>query len=175
MRALARRQALVALMGGSAGLLFGDRCAATEPKTRRLGISIYALGIHQRNHWDGRHTGLTVPVAFLEECRRLGAGGIQCPFPLDDPASASEVRRRAEQYGLHVEGIIEPPASDAETQRRAHVCSCSDYPHFLRALRAVVLPDLILSCAPRVPLNHERQLAAPGAGPSSPEARGCIP
>lgn len=107
MTTLTRRHALLTLMGGAAGRLLAP--AADDPKHSRLGVVSYALGIHQRNKWGGRHEGVAPAVTSLEQCHALGAGGIQHPFAASDILSAREVRRRAEQYGMHVEAIVEPP------------------------------------------------------------------
>jgi sugar phosphate isomerase/epimerase len=102
---MTRREALVTMAGGCATLLLGS-----EIKRSRLGIVTYALGIHQQ------HAGLSSPLAFLEECYRLGAGGIQCALG----AEAPELRRRAEKYGMHVEAIINPPRDDTDVARFEH-------------------------------------------------------
>ena len=83
----------------------------------RLGLVIYAWGIHQRNRWEGRHPGLGAPLAFLEECQLLGAGGLQYPFALDDEPHAAEFRRRAESYEMHVEASVSPPRDDTDVDR----------------------------------------------------------
>jgi 3-oxoisoapionate decarboxylase len=111
---MTRRQALLTMAGGCGSLLLG---AAAEPKRSKLGIVIYALGIHEQNHWDGRHTGLAPALAFLEECHRLGAGGIQCPLRLPDAPQVAELRRRTEKYEMHFETILEPPRDEADVVR----------------------------------------------------------
>jgi sugar phosphate isomerase/epimerase len=119
MRTLTRRQALLAMAGGGAALLLG--AAAPQPVRRnRLGIVIYALGIHQRANWAGRHTGLAPALAFLEECHRLGAGGIQCPISAQDAPRARELARRADKYEMHVEAILDPPRDSADLPRFEH-------------------------------------------------------
>jgi len=82
-----------------------------------MGIASNALDIHQRLRWDGRHAGLGLAQALLEECHLLGAGGIQCPLGLKDAAAASELRRRAEHYEMFVEASLTPPRDDADVAR----------------------------------------------------------
>lgn len=105
-----RREALRSMAGCGAMLLSG-RAAAAETKRSRMGIVIYALGLHQR------HAGLSSPMAFLEKCHGLGAGGIQCAFGPKDASQAIEVRKRAEQFGMNVEAIINPPRDDGDLAR----------------------------------------------------------
>ncbi len=115
MIALTRRQALQTLGGGCAALLFGR--AAAETRRSRLGIVAYTLGIHQQQGWGGRHAGLTPALAFLEECRRLGAGGIQFPLGPKDAPSVDELRKRAEQAEMRFEAILNPPVGEADVAR----------------------------------------------------------
>jgi len=100
------------LLGGTAQVV-----GQSQPKRSRLGIASNALDIHQRLRWDGRHAGLEPALALLEECHQLGAGGIQCPLGLNDIAAASELRRRAERYGVYVEASLTPPRDDADVAR----------------------------------------------------------
>jgi sugar phosphate isomerase/epimerase len=106
---------LLALAGTGLGLQFG-RTAEIARRTG-LGIVTYALGIHEKQRWGGRHSGLPPLLAFLEECHLLGAGGIQCPVVPEDPAHAVELRRRAERYAMHVEAILDPPRDGADVAR----------------------------------------------------------
>jgi sugar phosphate isomerase/epimerase len=76
-----------------------------------MGIVTYSFNINQKNQWGGRHPGASPALAFLEECHRLGAGGIQFPLGQDDAASLPVLRRRAEEYGMRVEMILEIPAN----------------------------------------------------------------
>ena len=65
----------------------------------------------------GPAPGTAPGVAFLEECHRLGAGGIQYPFTAKDALPAREVRRRADPYAMHIEAILDPPRDAADTER----------------------------------------------------------
>ena len=115
MRTLTRREALLTLAGGCSTMLLGN--VAAETKRHRLGIVIYAFGIHERANWSGRHPGLVPALALLEECHLLGAGGIQCPFGPKDAPHVDELRRRAEQYGMYVEAIVNPPRDRTDVAR----------------------------------------------------------
>ena len=89
----------------------------SQSKLSRLGIVTYALDIHQRQRWGGRHAGLDPTSALLEECHQLGAGGIQCPLDLQDAAAAAALRQRAERYSMFVEASLTPPRDEADLAR----------------------------------------------------------
>jgi sugar phosphate isomerase/epimerase len=82
-----------------------------------LGVVTYALDIHQRQRWAGRHAGLGPASALLEECDQLGAGGIQCPLELKDASAAKALRQRAERHGMFVEASLTPPRDEADVAR----------------------------------------------------------
>ena len=115
-----RREAIRAIAASTSATLLGSGSRAlgqSASERTRMGVVIYALGIHQRNQWAGRHPGLAPALAFLEECHRLDAGGIQCPLGPKDATALSELRRRAERYGMHVEASINPPRDDSDLAR----------------------------------------------------------
>lgn len=82
-----------------------------------MGIVTYALAIHRRNHWAGRHEGLTPALALLEESRRLGAGGIQVNLTKADLPDLAKLRECSREAGMHVEAIVSPPADDGDIDR----------------------------------------------------------
>ncbi len=117
---MSRRDALLALAGsGSAMLLNGtaQTFGPAVPKRSRMGVASNAFDIHQRHQWAGRHTNLGPALALLEECHRIGAGGIQGPLGLKDAAAAAELRRRAESYSMFVEASINAPRDEADVIR----------------------------------------------------------
>ena len=89
---------------------------------RRIGLGIvtYALGIHLRNQWAGRYAGLSPALAFFEECRRLGAGGMQFDLRAADGLHVPELRRRLETEGMFFEGILSPPRTEEDLSRFEH-------------------------------------------------------
>lgn len=120
MKPLNRREALLTLSGAGSALLLGTGLAgADEPQPPRtqLGIVTYAFGIHQKNHWGGRHQGLSPALALLEESRSLGAAGIQVEIGPKDASEAKELRRRLEAYGMYIEASISPPKSSEDIER----------------------------------------------------------
>src|SRR5690348_14914351 len=119
MKQFSRREALSTLASAGSALLLGAAAAEPEPQLPRtkMGIVTYAFGIHQKNHWSGRHEGLSPALALLEESQRLGAAGIQADLGPQDAPQATELRRRAEAYGMYIEASISPPKSDEDLDR----------------------------------------------------------
>jgi 3-oxoisoapionate decarboxylase len=93
------------------------RAADFGNPSNAMGIVTYALAIHQKNTWAGRHHGLPPALAMLEECHRLGAGGIQVELVAADAVGVDELHRRADHYGMYVEAIIAPPRSEEDLDR----------------------------------------------------------
>lgn len=119
-KGITRRNALLTLSAaGSAVALATPFAIGAEAATRRtrMGIVTYAFGIHQKNHWAGRHQGLSPALALLEESHRLGAAGIQVDLGAQDQPHIAELRRRADQYGMFIEASILPPHDAGDVQR----------------------------------------------------------
>jgi sugar phosphate isomerase/epimerase len=89
-----------------------------EPGKSRLGICIHSYGL--RSSQDrGRPAGerFAEPLRFLEYCHNLGAGGIQTPIGRMDETRARELRRRAETWGMFIEGSSGLPKDRADLDR----------------------------------------------------------
>jgi len=83
-----------------------------------LGICIHSYAL--RSGQDrGRPAAerFAEPLRFLEYCHRLGAGGIQVPIGRQEEAYAQALRRRAEAYGMFVEGSAGLPRDRADLER----------------------------------------------------------
>ena len=105
---------LSAAMLGPAGRLLGSTSAERTP----LGVCVYCLGIRSRaERARGTPTDFTDPLSFLEYCRQLGAGGIQVPLGTKDEAYTAKLRRRAEDHGMFIEGILGLPRDRADVER----------------------------------------------------------
>ncbi len=119
MNPINRRQALATLATTGAALALKPNLIAreTEPRRTSLGLVTYAFGIHQKNHWNGRHAGLSPALALLEEARDLNTAGIQVDLGPENSSDATELRRRAESYGMYVEASISPPKTAEDVDR----------------------------------------------------------
>jgi sugar phosphate isomerase/epimerase len=74
---------------------------------------MYCLGIRMR---AGRLRG-DDPLAILRYAASLGAGGIQVPLGVREPAYARKLRDEAERGGMFVEGICSLPQGPADVDR----------------------------------------------------------
>jgi len=118
--AMTRRDALLTLSAAGSALMLRTSTGRSEEATTgrtRMGIVTYAFGIHQKNRCGGRHEGLNPALALLEESHRLGAGGIQADLSAQDIPHVSELRRKADQYGMFIEGGIAPPRDSGDVER----------------------------------------------------------
>ncbi len=87
------------------------------PAKAGLGVCIHSYMIRSRAAGMPRFSG--DPVAFLEHCHTLGAGGIQVGLGRRDEAYATRLRRRAEEYGVFIEGIAGMPRNRHDVDRFA--------------------------------------------------------
>jgi len=97
-------------LGGTAGALLGllgRDAPAGERRRPRMGI-----GAHSYNF--GRFDG---PLAFLEHCLTLGAGGVQTALGIRDEAAADQVRAKVEENKLFLEGSIGLPKNRTDLER----------------------------------------------------------
>ena len=120
MKQLNRREALLTLSAAGSALVLGSAGSqAQDPRVPRtkMGIVTYAFGIHQKNHWAGRHEGLSPALALLEESRDLGAAGIQVDLGPQDAPHAKELRARSESYGMYIEASVILPKSQEDLER----------------------------------------------------------
>jgi sugar phosphate isomerase/epimerase len=94
----------------------GLRALAAPPPRERLGIVSYSL--HLRLAADRKNkTGLTDPLAFAEYCHHLGAGGMQLPLGVAEPAVLRRLHDRLQQWGMYLEGSLRLPANEADVER----------------------------------------------------------
>ena len=114
-----RREALRALAAGAAALKAPALCGASnESPATRLGIVVYCLA-HRIQALRGQQPSRDVsdPLALLEHCHQLGAGGVQLSLDVRDEAYTRTLRSKAEQYGMFLEGIVSPPSGPGDVER----------------------------------------------------------
>jgi sugar phosphate isomerase/epimerase len=132
---LNRREMLLSAAGGFAAcrlaaparLLASTPLKKTPPKKTGLGVCIHSYMIRpraERSGGNGPASGgngpaFAEPLNFLEHCRRLGAAGVQVGLGANDETYASELRRRAEGYGMFFEGMAGLPRDRADADRFA--------------------------------------------------------
>ena len=114
-----RREMLVSVGGGvSAALLTAAARGAPAPKTTAVGVCIHSYMIRPKvERLRGNAGAITDPPAFLEHCHRLGAGGIQIGIGVRDESYTARLRKRAEAYGMYVEGTAGLPREEKDVAR----------------------------------------------------------
>jgi sugar phosphate isomerase/epimerase len=97
---------------GASGAFARAMAQGTLPPKSPMGVATTAMGAHLRG-LDGVKAGLRDdPVAYLEYCRSLGAGGVQHAVSTKIP----EFKKRLEELGMYYEGEARLPASlDGDT------------------------------------------------------------
>jgi sugar phosphate isomerase/epimerase len=94
--------------------------SGTEEKGNRLGIVAYSFHLRLAADRAGETPGsISDPLAFLDYCHALGAGGIQFDFGVREKSYAAKLRQQAESYGMYLEGSIRLPRSKADIDRFA--------------------------------------------------------
>jgi sugar phosphate isomerase/epimerase len=117
-QAVRRRDALGRMAGALAlpWMATPAGAPAQQPEQRsRLGLVIYCCLLRQRAR--ARENSLAEPLNFLEHCRRLGAGGMQVSLGAREQAYAAELRRRAAEHGMFIEGMAALPRDQADLER----------------------------------------------------------
>lgn len=104
---------LSASLAASPAGLFG----MARPGGKRLGVCIYALGVRSRVERSRGNRDFADPVALVEYCHGLGAGGVQTPLGVRDDDYTGRLRSTAERYGMFVEGIAGLPGDDTAAER----------------------------------------------------------
>ncbi|MBI1309739.1 TIM barrel protein [bacterium] len=118
-RPLTRRTILRQLSGAVAtGLLATSRTTAAEASRTGLGLVTYCVKFRRDDlRQRDANVDLYQPQQFLEHCRSLGAGGMQCSLGILDASAARELRRSAEQNCLSIEAIVRLPEKNSEFDR----------------------------------------------------------
>jgi len=114
-----RRDALKSLAAGAAAVnALALHGAQDESSATRLGIVVYCLGHRTQALREQQPSrDLSDPLALLQHCRQLGAGGVQLSLGVRDETYTRTLREQAGQYGMFIEGIVSPPSGAADVER----------------------------------------------------------
>lgn len=115
---ITRRSAIGTLAAALSAASFPAVANDDDKPRSGLGIVAYCTRIRReslRRTNDG--FDLYEPANFLEHCRKLGAGGMQCPLGILDRAAAEQLRATAERHGLYIEAIVRPPQEKKDVER----------------------------------------------------------
>ena len=110
-----RRQFLTA----ATGLPFAADAlsAADADKRKRLGVVLYSYAIRLSADRAAGKAGFSDPLAFLEHCHELGAGGVQTGIGVRDKEYLTRLRQKLETYDMYLEGSIRLPKDRADCER----------------------------------------------------------
>ena len=89
------------------------------PNRGRLGLTVWACKHQRKVRRAAGGSDLNDPFVFLERCRDLGAGGMQIPLGVMEPAAAERLGERAAELGMYVDAVLPLPGDDAEAERLA--------------------------------------------------------
>ncbi|MFH5802628.1 sugar phosphate isomerase/epimerase family protein [Alienimonas sp. DA493] len=86
-----------------------------QPNRGRLGLTVWACKCLRKVRRAAGGPDLNDPFVFLEHCRQLGAGGMQIPLGVMEPADAERLGAWAAEHGMYVDAVVRLPAErDAE-------------------------------------------------------------
>lgn len=112
-----RREILLG-MGGALGLGLGSIRANPQSVARsRLGICTDSYSLRGRANRNTGEESFTEPLKFLAYCHDLGAGGVQMGIGKRDDAYAAQLRGKAEEWGMFLEGTGSLPKDQADLER----------------------------------------------------------
>ncbi len=84
----------------------------------RLGIAQFSYSARLRaNRAAKSENRLSEPLNFIDHCHKVGAGGVQMNLKIRDEDYNSEVRRKADTYGMFVEGSVSLPKNLPDIER----------------------------------------------------------
>lgn len=122
--------------------LAATACAAppVPKKITGLGLVIYNCAIRRKALLErNSKIDLFEPLAFLQHCKSLGAGGMQANLGVLDSGRVRGLRDFAEQHALFIDAIIMPPQDQADLARfEAEVRTAAEVG--VQAARTVVMP-----------------------------------
>jgi sugar phosphate isomerase/epimerase len=91
--------------------------AADHSKTRLGLCTDSSRAWAKRRQPGGKSAAFPDPLTYLDYCHSLGAGGIQAPLGRRDETYCSNLRRKAEEYGMFIESSGSLPRDKADVDR----------------------------------------------------------
>jgi 3-oxoisoapionate decarboxylase len=110
-----RREMLASSAAPVASLLMQANLLGEVPRPR-MGVVIHSYGIRKANDKD---RAFDDPLAFLDYCRSIGAGGAQTSLGIRDDAYAAKIQELLRTHKLYVEGSIALPRDRDDVERFA--------------------------------------------------------
>jgi len=136
-----RRVLLQGLAGAvSSSLLSANAREDVATVKSQLGLVLYCARF-RRDALRSRDQqfDLYSPDNFLEYCRSVGAGGLQCALGILDAAAVRRLRTYAEKHALYIEAIVKLPKDETDVVRfDREMKSAADVG--ARAARTTIIP-----------------------------------
>jgi sugar phosphate isomerase/epimerase len=107
-------------------------------RRKRLGLVQYSYALRLSAERAAGKTGLADPLAFLEHCHELGAGGVQFGVGKRDSEYLAALRKKVETHGMDLEGTIRLPKDAADCDRFTTEARCAREAG-IKVLRSVLL------------------------------------
>jgi sugar phosphate isomerase/epimerase len=93
------------------------RVSADDAGRTRLGVVQYSYALRLAADRAAGKAGLAEPLAFVEHCHALGAGGVQTGIGARDADYLTRLRKKVESYGMFIEGTIRLPKDRDDCER----------------------------------------------------------
>ncbi|HJT77130.1 MAG TPA: TIM barrel protein [Gemmataceae bacterium] len=115
------RRDMLAACAAAVPALCGLPVGAAPPSAARprLGVVAYSYAIRLAADRASGKPGLTDPLALVEHCHEIGAGGAQVGLGVRDGEYAARLRSKVEGFGMYLEGIVALPKDRADVERFA--------------------------------------------------------
>ncbi|MFO0846411.1 MAG: sugar phosphate isomerase/epimerase family protein [Gemmataceae bacterium] len=99
-------------------LLAGAAALVRPGKRPALGVVIHSYGVRSRvSRNRGERPTFADPLTFLDHCRSLGADGVQVGLGVPSKEDAARLRKRLDDTGMFVEGIVRLPSGKGDADR----------------------------------------------------------
>ncbi|MBC8289956.1 MAG: sugar phosphate isomerase/epimerase [Planctomycetes bacterium] len=116
--AVISRRAALQVIAGSALATVMPLEAAEERKKTSLGLVLYCRRFRRDLMRKANPDfDLYAPQNFLNDCRGIGAGGMQCSLGVLSDQKAAELKDYAALHGLYIEAIVRPPKDKLDIAR----------------------------------------------------------
>ncbi len=116
-----RREVLCSIAGGLAAATIGDLgkvYGAEQAKRPRLGIADFSYNIRLRAERTGRMKGkLADPLNFIDNCHKIGAGGIQMNIGIRAEDYTRKLLGKAQNYDMFIEGSASLPRNKSGVEK----------------------------------------------------------
>lgn len=136
---ISRRSALK-VFAGTATAAALPTLAAEKPKATGLGLVVYCARLRRDSlRKANENFDLFHPLRFLQHCRSLGAGGMQCALGVLDKQRSAELRNFVEQHDMYIDAIIRVPKNQGDLDRfNAEMDTAAQV--FAKAARTTIIP-----------------------------------